>query len=72
MGSVLTRCYHKINVTPDCIKGCIRPHGHVESHVWVEAENRSDGLPMLIKWDINPLDVRRFEYTPILEASADE
>ncbi len=38
----ITRCRHCINVTPDCIKRCIRNDGHAESHAWIEAENRSD------------------------------
>ncbi len=67
----ITRCRHCVNVISDCIKRCIRNDGHVESHTWIEAENRSDGLPMLVQWDLDPLTVRRFEYAPILEASAD-
>ncbi len=56
----ITRCRHCVNVISDCVKQCIRNDGHTESHAWIEAETRSDGLPMLVQWDNT--GVRHFEY----------
>ncbi len=61
--SEITRCIAITEVAFDCIKRCIRNDGHNESHIWVEASNRSDGLPILVTWDIS--GVQHFEYQPI-------
>ncbi len=64
------RCLSKVNITDECTKRCIRNSEHIEDHVWVEAENRSDGLPIIIKWGNS--GIRRFEYKPILKEEKDQ
>ncbi len=65
MGNAFMQCLSTVDVTADYTKRCIRQVGHFESHIWIEAETRSDRLPMLVRWDGYPVEVQRFEYTPI-------
>jgi hypothetical protein len=46
-----TRCTSTCEVIDKHVKRCIRPHEHLEeSHIWIEALNRSDGAPRMVIW----------------------
>ncbi len=60
MSDTGVRCSAVVVLPIDHMKRCIRNDGHSEAHTWVEAENPSDRLPILIRWDLS--GVRYFEY----------
>lgn len=50
------RCMSRCELLPGQRKRCIRGRDHVETHLWVEALNRSDGRPMLAVWIADDAD----------------
>lgn len=56
MGILGSNCNSECEVIAGHFKRCIRPRDHKEeSHVWIEALNRSEGAPRIVIWTDAPV-----------------